>query len=168
MAIEILRRTPPWVFVLFIGLLAYGYYQSKPRRLTLGKVMILPAVMVCLSFLGVLSAFGASPTGLLAWAAGLMAATTLGLTWRRRERATHAPATDPPLMPGSWVPLALMMAIFFTKYAVGVAQARQLPVMALPTFVLAVGFLYGVYSGLFLSRAARHWRIIKSNKPVYA
>jgi lipopolysaccharide export LptBFGC system permease protein LptF len=59
--IEILKRTPPWVFFLFFVLLAVGYYQSKDRIVGRGKVAILPIIMIALSFYGVLSAFGAAP-----------------------------------------------------------------------------------------------------------
>jgi len=56
--IEIIKRTPPWVFVLLAALLAMGYAQSKDRTIGRGRVAILPVTMIGLSFYGVVSAFG--------------------------------------------------------------------------------------------------------------
>ncbi|MGE5820140.1 MAG: DUF6622 family protein, partial [Deltaproteobacteria bacterium] len=44
-------------------------------------------------------------------------------------------------------------AIFFTKYAVGVILARQLPVANEPVFVGSISLCYGFLSGIFLARA---------------
>jgi hypothetical protein len=51
-----------------------------------------------------------------------------------------------------------MMAIFFTKFAVGITLARELPIAGDPAFVEAVSLCYGVFSGIFLARAAVVWR----------
>ena len=62
-------------------------------------------------------------------------------------------------MPGSAVPLALMMGIFFTKYAVGVTLGMHLAQANDVSFALAVSALYGAFSGVFAGRAARLWRL---------
>jgi len=46
MLIEILKRTPSWVFVLFFALLAWGYFQSKDRIVSRSQVSILPVAMI--------------------------------------------------------------------------------------------------------------------------
>ncbi|MBU2223565.1 MAG: hypothetical protein KKB00_05955, partial [Gammaproteobacteria bacterium] len=62
--------------------------------------------------------------------------------------------TDQQLtIPGSWVPLCLMMAIFFTKYVVGVAVARDLPIVQQQMFLVVISSLYGACSGVFLGRS---------------
>jgi len=55
----------------------------------------------------------------------------------------------------------LMMAIFFTKYAVGVIQARQLPLVREPVFIGAISLCYGLFSGVFPARAVVIWRCAK-------
>ena len=65
MLIEILQRTPPWVFVLFFALLALGYFQSRSRTVSRRRVSILPVAMIVLSLYGVFSAFGIAPVGLV-------------------------------------------------------------------------------------------------------
>jgi alpha-beta hydrolase superfamily lysophospholipase len=156
--IEILRHTPSWVFVLFFALLALGYSQSRVRTLSRSRVAILPAAMAVFSCYGVISAFGVGPVGLACWEAGMAAAAALGVALGGPKGVVYSPATLSFSIPGSWLPLGLMMAIFFTKFAVGVTLARALPVAGEPVFVDAVSLGYGFFSGIFLARALVIWR----------
>ena len=45
-----------------------------------------------------------------------------------------------------------MMAIFFTKYFVGFAVARELSIVNDHIFIVLLSLLYGAFSGIFLSR----------------
>jgi hypothetical protein len=156
--IEIFKHTPSWVFVLFFILVALGYFQTKERKVTRGKVAILPVVMIALSFFGVFSAFGMPPVGIFSWVVGIALTVWLGAKLNRPHGVSFSPETRLLSVPGSWLPLALMMAIFSTKYMVGVVQARQLPVIGNPVFIGAIGLCYGIFSGIFLARAVVIWR----------
>jgi hypothetical protein len=153
MLFEILKRTPSWVFILFFVLLAFGYYQSKDRVVNRNKVTILPAAMLVLSFYGVLSAFGSTPFALSSWLAGVAITACLGLKFVNPSGVSFATETRSFLVSGSWLPLALMMAIFFTKYAVGVILARKLPIAGELPFIGSISLIYGLLSGVFLARA---------------
>ena len=48
--------------------------------------------------------------------------------------------------------MVLILGIFLTKYAVGVATAMQPALRAEVAFALPVAVLYGVFSGLFAGR----------------
>jgi hypothetical protein len=159
--IEIIKHTPTWVFVLFFVLLALGYFQSKDRVMKRGSVSILPLAMVALSFYGVLSAFGASYIGLVSWAIGSVAAVRVGVKLAVPHGVTYSIETRSFTVPGSWLPLVLMMAIFFIKYAVGVTLARQLLIVGMSGFTGMVGLCYGFLSGLFFARALVIWRAAK-------
>ena len=163
MLIEILKRTPTWVFVLFFVLLTLGYFQSKARTLGRGKVSILPCVIITLSFYGVLSAFGTAPVGLISWFVGAASAVWLGLALAAPKGVVYCDEIRSFSIPGSWVPLLLMMAIFFTKYAVGVVLARQLPCALEAKFIGAISLSYGCLGGLFLARTLVIWRSAKQN-----
>lgn len=157
MLVEIVKRTPSWVFVLFFVLLALGYMQSKDRTISRGKVAILPSVMIGLSFYGVISAFGIAQVGLTFWLAGVSAGM-LGITFLAPRGVSYATETKLYTIKGSWIPLMLMMTIFFTKYTVGVIMARALPITHEPIFIGIVCLCYGLISGLFLMRAFAIWR----------
>lgn len=62
-------------------------------------------------------------------------------------------------VPGSWVPLALMVGIFANKYVVGVTLNMHPEVAHEAIFTLGFSALYGAFSGVFAARAARLWRL---------
>lgn len=157
MLIEILKRTPSWVFILFFVLLSLGYFQSKNRTISRFGISMLPIAMLGLSFYGVVSAFGIVFAGLTSWFVGVAIAVGLGVKLTTPKGITFSTQTKTFSVPGSWLPLVLMMAIFFTKYAVGVVLARQLPIVSEPGFIISISFCYGLLSGVFLARAVVIW-----------
>ena len=159
MLMHILSSTPKWVFVLFAALLWLGLQQMLPRRVGLNRATLIPLAMTGLSLYGVASAFGDLPIALLAWLVGTAVAliTTLQL---QSNAGIQFDATNRRFqMPGSAVPLALFMGIFFTKYAVGISIGMHTSLAHDVNFALGVSTLYGAFSGIFLARAARLWRV---------
>lgn len=161
MLLNILSRTPPWVFVLFFILLALGLYQSRDRIVSRTSVTILPSVMIVLSLYGVVSAFGMYAPPLAAWLVGVVLAGWWSLRTGILKGVCYTTETKSFSVPGSWLPLSLMMAIFFTKYSVGVILARKLPIVRELTFVWSISFIYGLLSGGFLARAISIFRTSK-------
>jgi len=153
MLIEILKRTPLWVFALFLVLATVGYFQSRDRNVGRAKVTILPLAMIALSFYGVISAFGMNPGAVIYWAVGFAAMVWLGAILALPRGISYTAETQTFFVPGSWLPLALMMAIFFTKYTVGVILARRLAIADEPIFISIISLCYGLFSGIFFSRA---------------
>jgi hypothetical protein len=159
MLMQIFSQTPKWVFVLFAALLWLGLQQMLPRRVSLNRATLLPLIMTGLSLLGVASAFGELPIALLAWLVGtaIVCVATLQL---QSNAGIHYDATNRRFqLPGSAVPLALFMGIFLTKYAVGVSIGIHASLARDVNFALAVSTLYGAFSGIFLARSARLWRM---------
>ena len=155
---QIFKHTPHWVFALFLVLLVYGISQRRARNVTRFRLFVLPAVMLTLSLIGVFTGFGPKPAALLTWAIGVGVVVAAG---QRRVRAHESQSVRDGAryaIPGSWVPLALMMTIFVLKYAVGVIHARQLAIAQATPFVWIICLLYGTLSGAFLVRALRVYR----------
>lgn len=149
----LISQTPIWVFVVFFSLLFLGFMQTKPRVLKVKTVFILPIAMIIFSFFGVYSVFGFSFLTLSLWAMGLVTTLVIGLKLAYPKFVSFAVQSNQLTIPGSWVPLLFMMAIFFTKYFVGFAVARELPVINTDIFVVLLSLLYGAFSGIFLSRS---------------
>lgn len=159
MLTQIFVNTPRWVWGLLLGLLWLGLSQAVTRTASLKRITLLPLAMTSLSLYGTVAAFGSDSQVLLVW----LSACALSLTLALRQAppdATHYDSTTRRFtLPGSWVPLMLILSIFMTKYFVGVATAMQ-PVLARDaSFSLSIAALYGVFAGLFLARAARLWRL---------
>lgn len=109
--------------------------------------------MLVLSAYGIFSAFGISLLGISMWLIGI--ATAMGLTSKIAfpQGVSFSPKANSFYIPGSWLPLTLMMAIFFTKYAVGAALAMQLLIVQKGAFIGLISLAYGIFSGIFLARA---------------
>jgi len=155
MLLQILQRTPPWVFALFVLLVMFGLLQSRTRRVSLARVTILPLVLIGLSLSGLWSTFGGNAFAIAAWAATVVAALLLNKAVRWPRKVSYAPDTRSFLVEGSWAPLAVMMIIFFARYTFAVTLAMHPELAATLWLPVAVSCAYGLMSGAFLARAVR-------------
>jgi len=159
MLAEIVLQTPPWVYAIFVALLWFGSSQLLPRRVTLRRITLLPLAMSGLSLYGVVSAFGTTPMALACWMLALLL-TLIIVSGRSLPAGTRYHPTERSFdLPGSAVPLALMMGIFVTKYAVGVLDARAPQLLHAEGVAESVSLLYGLFSALFLARSFSLWRL---------
>ena len=149
---QILSNTPTWVFALFVGLLAFGLLQARDRTVKKPVAYLLPVAMVVLSLSGVQSAFGLKAVPLAAWLAGLLLATFVARRAFRQSVLSFDPQQNRFFIPGSWVPLAVIMGIFLTKYALAVIQGGMGASVG-PVAAAGVSLLLGAFSGYFAARA---------------
>ena len=163
---QILSHTPLWVFGLFFGLVYLGYLQSRTRRVSRGRLIVLPLAMLAWSLYSVWSTFDAHLTALAAWACAWVAVVAIALVRVPSRRASYDAATRQFTVAGSWVPLALMMGIFFFKYAVAVVHAMKPGVLGTTTAVVVVAGTYGLFSGMFMARALRVLAVMKRQRLV--
>lgn len=156
----VIRSTPSWVWSLATGLAVLGASQLKGRQASLARVSLMPVVMTSFSVWGTLSAFGGSP--LLAQAIGAWSAAAVAvfaLVARLPTQARYDADARRYAIPGSVTPLLLMVGIFLVKYVVGVDLAMAPQLIRDPTYALTVAGLYGAFTGLFVGRAARLWKL---------
>lgn len=161
---QIVQQTPYWVWGLLAGLLALGASQMFERSAGLPRMLATPVAMAALSAYGLVAAFG--PSGEVARAVGVWLAaalTTAGLAlWLQPCAAPgtqYAPHTRTFKLPGSAMPLALIVGIFTVKYLVTVELTLQPSLARDGTFALQIATLYGVFNGLFAARAVRLLRM---------
>ena len=162
MIMPILRNTPTWVWGLLATLLALGMSHVRTRNVSATRMALIPVAMTGLSLWGTISAFGSSPQFgyvLLVWAASMALMAGLIGTQAAPRGARYIAATRSFNVPGSWLPLALILGIFMTKYIVGVELAMKPTLAQDGQYTLIVGALYGLFSGSFTGRAARLWRL---------
>ena len=151
MIISIFQQVPRFVWFLLAGLIALGVSMSFTRRRSLRAAIAVPLVMIMLSFYGVISVFNVS-AALLAWMGGVVLAlgvsAALGMwsdvRWSRQERCL--------IVPGSWMPMAMIMGLFITKFGVNVMLGMHRELSADPMFATLAGFAYGAFSGMLLAR----------------
>lgn len=158
--LSILQHTPSWVWAVLLILLWRGLSQARPHRITLRRLSILPLVMLGLSLWGVTSTFG-SFAALAAWAAGVLATSALMLS-SGAQRGVQWSATEQHFsMPGSWLPLVVILGIFCTKFAVGVSLALHPGLHSETAFALGASLAYGGFSGFFAGRALGLARMVR-------
>jgi hypothetical protein len=156
---QIVSHTPVWVWPLLLALIWLGLSQSVTRSLTLKRITITPLVMTGLSLQGTVSAFGADPAVLSVWLIGAALSAAVVLQQPVPAQTRYDQWTQRFTVPGSWMPLLLILGIFVTKYAVGAALGLNHSLRGNTGFSLGVATLYGVFSGIFLARSARLWRL---------
>ena len=157
---QILINTPMWVWGLLAALLALGYSQTRSRRAGLTRIVLLPLVMGALSLYSTLSTFGTSPTVLGSWLATTLVLALLVMRLPLPAGAGYDRTSRQFQLSGSWVPMALMLGIFLTKYAVGVSVAMHPELTSHVNFGSVVVILYGAFSGIFAGRALRLIRLV--------
>jgi hypothetical protein len=152
---QIILRTPLWVWAPLAFLIYRGLLASVNRETTLKKVFIIPVVMLGLSLQGIFTTFPGSEAALASWAGFMLAGGWLSWQFFDRKSVVADPQRGVVLQQGSWIPLTLMMGIFFTKYAVNVALAIIPGFKQEMLFVTAVCALYGVFNGVFIGKLLR-------------
>jgi hypothetical protein len=163
MMYEILAHTPIWVWTLLVALLWLGLVQTAPRSVRLPRVILLPLAMTGLSLYACLSTFGAIHVSWAIWLGAALATAAWVGTGDLPAGTRYDAPTQFFRLPGSWVPLSLMMTVFLTKYAVGVMLAMH-PALVHDSVVAAiVATLYGAMSGVFLGRMARLLRLAQAS-----
>ncbi|CAN5161544.1 hypothetical protein BH10PSE9_BH10PSE9_04920 [soil metagenome] len=152
----IILHTPLWVWPLFLGLIGLGLVQAWDRNLPGPLVLALPLVMVAYSAYGIIATFGLDPRALAAWCAGILATIVLN---QSVFGIPHGVVRDPRhwrfLVLGSLLPLAVIMAIFWTRFALGVLAGMSPATIAVPSFVIGVAFWLGLCAGFFPARTIR-------------
>lgn len=152
--IEILLGAPLWAWLVLAGLIVLGGLQTMRRRMPLAAILILPVVMTALSLYSVGVSFADHVASLGAWGTGAVTALMLnGLILRSPGGVRYDADAKRFELPGSFVPLALMLVIFATRFAI-IATTQVDPATAASAgFVLAASAALGFLAGVFASRA---------------
>lgn len=148
----IVSHTPMWVFALLAGLIYLGLSQTKDRQLSLGRVLLMPAVMTIWSVISLNSSLH-SPLALILWGVSLL--LTVGLAWSLMPKTPVSYQAGLYHIKGSWLPLLLILGIFIIKYAVAYTLATQANILENHLFIAITSATYGLLSGIFILRAVR-------------
>ena len=154
---QIVMNTPTWVYALFIALVGFGLSQVRARSVSAGRLAIAPLAMAAWSLSSVIGAFG-TVTAAAVWAAGAAVTLGIGLALKRPEGVRYVAQERRFEIPGSWIPLALVLAIFAVRYVFAVAMGMDPSLRHSAAFIVVASLAYGLLGGLFPSRAVRFWK----------
>lgn len=145
---------PVWVFAILLGLIAIGLRQTRTRVVKPAVLVSVATGLLVYSARGVTSAFGVQPAALLAWATGLALALGLLMRWVAPQGLVRQ--GQAVQVPGSWLPMALLLSIFLAKFALGMANGLGASFVQATWFVVLSSAVFGLLSGSF---AARAWAV---------
>jgi hypothetical protein len=158
---QTLQHIPIWVFFLLLGLIALGLQQTRTRHIPKPRLLGINIALTIFTLVGVVQQWQPTPwlaVGLLSWAASCaLVAWGLG-QGAAPTGASYDAETRRFTVPGSWLPLALFMAIFVCKFVVGMLTATAPEHIHNLNAAIGISALYGLFSGVLNARA---WRLIK-------
>ena len=153
MLVQILANTLTWGLRVVLRAPCVRPHVNQNTHLTRHSALLLPAGMIALSLAGIESSFGLRLVPLASYAIALSIAALVGYALFRDKGVEYDASTAKFFVPGSWVPLGVIMVIFFAKYAHGVLQGLKADFITAPIFIVSLAAIYGLLSGYFTARA---------------
>ena len=164
-AVQILKNTPIWVWATLAALIYLGSKQLKARVVKRYSVLMAPVVFL---FVGLMAA-GRGPVGFATWAVSLISiAAVTFFVWQPTAGARYEASGDRLHMPGSVVPMFLMLAIFLLNYVINVVLAINPSYRGELVWQLVPALILGALSGMFFGRAATLFRMNRVSQSTVA
>ncbi|WP_087691310.1 MULTISPECIES: DUF6622 family protein [unclassified Pandoraea] len=163
-----LSHVPMWVGFLFLALVGLGLSATRTQQKPLWAALAMPVAMTLFSAYGVANTFGASTPSLIAWTSAVVIVVVMRAALGIWGDVRWLPESRRVLVPGSWMPLVWMLAIFAMKFAVAVQLAMHPALHEQGSFAAWISLAYGAFTGVFLGRGLAIRRAIRlaDNKAV--
>ncbi len=167
MLMQILLHTPWWVWTLLCALLALGLWQRRSRHVAPPRLLILPLALLGLGLWSMAPGFLALPWTAALWALALVFSTALGRRLPPPRGTRWLASTRRLRLPGSWLPLLLIVTIFSLRYAAGVALALNPGWRDLASVQGPLALMFGGLSGVFMGRALGLLALTRPTMPAH-
>ena len=125
-----IAHIPHWVFAVLALLLALGLMQARTRLVAPALIRAVAFGLLAYSLWGVVGSFGLHAAVVTAWLAGIGVSAVPGRSAFAPRGMSFDAATSKVRVPGSWLPLVLLMGIFGLKFGVGYAAGSGSPIAA--------------------------------------
>lgn len=158
---DILLGTPTWVWILLAVLVSRGMKAMKSGTAPLSKLGIVPAVFAVWGLLHVLSDPAAGWDTALMWVAGGAMGVGVGAAIARKSGLTVDRTARTVTLPGSAVPLALILLTFAMKFWIGFELATATHIGVDSTFIVLNGLVSGIVAGIFAGRFLIYWLALR-------
>jgi hypothetical protein len=171
MIMSVLQHTPVWVWILAAVLVRLGTLQARDRTVSPWLTAAVPILFIALSLSGVVRGAGgsgaaapyAAALSLAAWFAGFVGVWSLGhrrlavhsARWLDAERRIH--------VPGSWLPLFLMVGLFAFRYLSAVAAALAPALSRDPRYLVGCNLIFGAFAAVFWIRSRSLRRLVPAS-----
>ncbi|MGE0152648.1 MAG: DUF6622 family protein [Reyranellaceae bacterium] len=157
--LPIVQGAPLWVWPLLALLLFLGIRSLRTRAVPVASLVALPLAFFGLSVSNLLPLDHLAPLRIGVWVAALLVGTVVGWLLVRPQRIAVDRARKRIAVPGSVVPLLLMLAAFAGGFYFGYLFARYPELRTDPTTLALASTYRGLMSGYFLGQTLRLFRL---------
>ncbi|CAD6528513.1 DUF6622 family protein [Paraburkholderia sabiae] len=164
----IIQGTPIWVWVLLVYLLSRGFKAMNSGTAPLSKLAIVPLIFTAWGILHLITDPLAGWSSVIVWVVGALIGIAGGVFIASRTRFIVDPAANTVMLPGSMVPLVLIVITFAAKFWLGVELATATSLAALGGYVLLSAAVSGVVAGVFGGRFLTYWRAMSARRVLRA
>lgn len=163
----IIHGTPVWVWVLLVVLLSRGFKALNSATAPLSKLAIVPLIFAGWGIVHLISDPMAGWSAAIAWMTGSLVGIAGGVFIASRSRFIVDPIANTVMLPGSALPLLLIVATFAAKFWLGFEMATATDASSLGMVVLIDAAVSGVVAGVFGGRFFTYWRAMNA-RPIFA
>ncbi len=156
---QILMYTPQWVFGLLAGLVVLGLMQVRTRQVPIQAVFIMPVAMTMMSLIGTLMDLGFTVITILCWLLGAVSLTLLLVKITGNSSVAYNHTTRKLTLQASWIPLLVILAIFCTRYALGMSFGMNLAIVREFYFAPLMSLILGALSGYFIAQGIKYLQV---------
>ncbi len=154
---------PTWIYVLLATLLWLGYTQTKTRHISRLRITVLPIIFLGLSLYSVMHVPHALVAALVAWGIGIRLAFRLNDRINYGKGVSMDADREHYVVPGSWLPLMLMMSVFVVRFIQGyLVGSHTIDPDSFYTITVSA-LVSGTISGTFLARAVQIFKAVKAS-----
>ena len=155
--LQIIARTPIWVWPLLGFLLFKGIRAFWPSVMNVYKIFIFPAIFLVLSLNGLIATSGCMSCIVFMRFSALLIGSIVGLLLFKGIVVEADKKKSLIRVPGTASTLLLILAIFSIKYYFGFKSAIDPALAKTFVFVSAKLVITGITSGITIGRALCYW-----------
>ena len=150
--LKIITNIPLFVWPLFAILLIGGLKARKTGVVPLRVLILVPVAFFSWSLSSFVERYAADSLSIFLWILCLGVGFFVGFSHIRRLNLRCDKQNKMIEMPGSWIPLALSMSVFFARFAIGMIRGMQ-PHLEDSILLLGLELFSGIILGIFIGRA---------------
>lgn len=149
--LQIITKTPIYVWPLFVVLLLGGLKARKTSVMPLAVLLLIPSLFLSWSLFSFFGKYAADPLAILFWVVCLGAGFAIGFSHMQSLKLQFDKKKKKVQMPGSWIPLMLSMSIFTSKFSIGM-MSSMMPHLNGSLLFLGLELFSAVILGIFAGR----------------
>jgi hypothetical protein len=123
--LQIITKVPLFVFPLFPIFLHVGLRARRGSSFPIAVLVLIPSLFFGLSLFLFLGKYGTNPGAILSWFFSFAVGGSIGFFYTQKIKLQFDREKKRVEIPGSWIPLILLMSIFVSKFSLGMISSMM-------------------------------------------